>query len=260
MQPYQKNSLSQLRQIPLVNFVAMTSHKLMGDTFDKLATSISATDSSYALWMTSRIFVIVSRVKQLKNLTFVGDKSATLNAIKALFEQRDFREERMFGLLDKIRNNRKSACLQAINIPRMSFVPFNKHIPQTPSGFVDLLVSVNPKSPSTFYVGQTSRPLLSSNSGSGSDVTSTPHGLSCAVAAFICNFEFDTSSRDLESEFHREMFERRNSLRTLNMQALFEEKVNEKYQLVILHLRSVHLRYVEFLNTGIDGKHGSRIA
>ena len=92
----------------MVNFVAMTSHKLMGDTFVKLATSISETDSSYALWMTSQVFVIVSRVKQLKNLTFVGDKSATLNAIKALFEQRDFREERMFGLLDKIRNNKVS--------------------------------------------------------------------------------------------------------------------------------------------------------
>ena len=231
VQPYKKNSLRRT-QIPLMNFVAMTSHKLMGDTFDKLATSISATDSSYALWMTSQVFVIVSRVKQLKNLTFVGDKSATLNAIKALFEQRDLREERMFGLLDTIRHNRRSASVQAINISRMSFIPFNKNIPSTPFGFVYLLVSVNPKSSGTFYVGQTSRPLLrrlsEHNSGSGSEFTKTAHRLPWAVAAFICNFDSDTSRPDLELELHRVMFERRNSLKTLNdMQTLFE-KVNEK--------------------------------
>ena len=52
---------------PFMNVVALTTHKVMGDTFDKLPTSISATDNSYALWMTSQNFVIVSRVKQLKN-------------------------------------------------------------------------------------------------------------------------------------------------------------------------------------------------
>ena len=72
-----------------MNFVATTTHKLMGDTFDKLATSISSTDSSYALWMTSQVFVIVSRVKQLKNLTFVGNKTSTLRSIESIFEKRN---------------------------------------------------------------------------------------------------------------------------------------------------------------------------
>ena len=69
VQPFKKNSVRRV-QLPLMNFVAMTTHKLMGDTFEKLATSISATDSSYALWMTSQVFVIVSRVKQLKKPYF----------------------------------------------------------------------------------------------------------------------------------------------------------------------------------------------
>ena len=72
VQPFKKNSIRRC-QMPLMNNVAMTTHKLMGDTFDKLATSISAMASSYALWMTSQVFVTVSRVKQLKNLTFVGN-------------------------------------------------------------------------------------------------------------------------------------------------------------------------------------------
>ena len=216
-----------------MNFVAMTVHKMMGDTFIKLATSISATDSSYALWMTSQVFVIISRVKELKNLVFVGNKRSTLNAIRTLFEERDLREEHLFSLMDKIRSNGTSSTVQPVNISRMSFIPFNKDIPQTPFGFVYLLLSVNPQSVDTFYVGQTKRALLTRlsehNSGNGSGFTAAPHRLPWAVAAFVCNFDSDSSRRDLEAELHRSMCERRNNLKTLNnMLALFQEKVDEK--------------------------------
>ena len=231
VQPFRKNSIRRV-QIPLMNNVAMTTHKLMGDTFDKLATSISVTDSSYNLWMTSQVFVIVSRVKQLKNLTFVGNKSDTLNAIRSIFEAKDLREERLFSLLDKIRNNSRSGSLvQAIDVSQMSYVPFNKSIPRSPTGFVYLLTSLNPTSPETFYVGQTERALLTRlsehNSGNGSEFTKVPHRLPWAVAAFICNFDSKFSRRDLEQELHREMYVRRNRLKTLNdMIALFQEKVS----------------------------------
>ena len=232
VQPFRKNSIRRT-QIPLMNNVAMTVHKLMGDTFDKLATSISATDSSYALWMTSQVFVIVSRVKQLKNLTFVGNKSATLDAIRLIFETRDLREERLFRLLDQIRNNSRSGSIvQPIDVTQMSYVPFNKNIPRSPTGFVYLLTSLNPTSPETFYVGQTERALLTRlsehNCGNGSEFTKPPHRLPWAVAAFICNFDSKFSRRDLEQELHREMFVRRNRLKTLNdMIALFQEKVSD---------------------------------
>ena len=233
VQAFKKNSVRRT-QIPLMNFVALTTHKLMGDTFDKLATSISATDNSYALWMTSQIFVIVSRVKQLKKLTFVGDKTATLSAIKTLLQERDRKEEHMFTLLDKIRrNSRSGSVVEPINVSRMSYVPFNKTIPETPNGFVYLLISVNQCSPQTFYVGQTKRALLvrlsEHNSGNGSDFTNVSHRLPWAIAAFVCNFDSDSSRVDLERDLHNAMFERRANLKTLNdMTALFQEKINEK--------------------------------
>ena len=233
VQSFKKNSVRRI-QIPLMNNVAMTTHKLMGDTFDKLATSISATDSSYALWMTSQVFVIVSRVKQLKNLTFVGDKTATLGAIKSIFENRDLREERLFSLLDKIRtNSRLGGIVQPINVSEMAFVPFNKNIPRTPGGFVYLLVSLNPTSPETFYVGQTERALLTRlsehNSGNGSNFTKPSHRLPWAVAGFVCNFESMFSRRDFETAIHNEMFERRDRLKTLkSMIDLIQELVNDK--------------------------------
>ena len=232
VQPFKKNSVRR-QQLPLMNFVALTTHKLMGDTFDKLATSISANGNN-ALWMTSQVFVIVSRVKQLKNLTFVGSKSETLNAVRTILETRDRREEHMFSLLDGIRNNSRSgSTAEPINISRMSFVPFNKNIPETPNGFVYLLTSVNPNSAGTFYIGQTSRALLTRlsehNTGNGAEFTKVPHRLPWAVAAFICNFASANSRKDLEEELHRCKIARRHSLKTLeDMIALFQEKVNEK--------------------------------
>ena len=217
-----------------MNFVALTTHNLMGDTFDKLATSISATDKSYALWMTAQNFVIVSRVKQLKKLTFVGDKTATLSAIKTLFQQRDRKEEHMFSLLDKIRrNSRSGSIVEPINVSRTSYVPFNETIPETPNGFVYLLFSVNQCSLQTFYVGQTKRAFLvrlsGHNSGNGSDFTNVSHRLPWAIAAFVCNFDSDSSRVDLERDLHNAMYQRRANLKTLNdMTALFQEKMNEK--------------------------------
>ena len=71
--------------------------------------------------------------------------------------------------------------------------------------------------------------LSEHNCGNGSDFTKTPHRLPWAVAAFVCNFSSSFSRRDFENELHREMYERRHRLKTLNdMIALFQEKVSEK--------------------------------
>ena len=61
-------------QLPVSNNVALTCHKLMGDTFVKIATQLSLTDRRYSLWMASQLYVIISRVNDLKNVTFVGCK------------------------------------------------------------------------------------------------------------------------------------------------------------------------------------------
>ena len=61
-------------QLPVSNYVALNCHKLMGDTFVKIATQVSLTGRKYSLWMTSQLYVIISRVNDLKNVTFVGCK------------------------------------------------------------------------------------------------------------------------------------------------------------------------------------------
>ena len=95
------------------------------------------------------------------------------------------------------------------------------------------MISLNPTSPETFYVGETERALLTRlsehNCGDGSEFTRKPHRLPWAVAAFVCNFSSRFSRRDFEQELHREMRVRHNDLKNLkDMLSRFQEKVNEK--------------------------------
>ncbi len=76
-------------QFPLANYVALTVDKLMGDTFSKLATAVSSTESRYSLWLTSQLYVLFSRVHELQNLIFVGPKSSTLEAIGMVLAKRN---------------------------------------------------------------------------------------------------------------------------------------------------------------------------
>ena len=76
--PMGNNSLRRT-QFPFDNYVASTCHKLMGDTFSSIATQVSAQEGPYALWLTSQLYVIISRVNHLKNVYFVGHRLVSLS-------------------------------------------------------------------------------------------------------------------------------------------------------------------------------------
>ena len=73
---------------PLKPFQASTIHKCIGDDVPNLATQIASTDpeerNMFKLWEKNQLLVLVSRVKQLQNLTFVGPRNLTLNTIKKI--------------------------------------------------------------------------------------------------------------------------------------------------------------------------------
>ena len=95
---FKGNSLRRI-QIPLINYVALTVHKPMGDTF---LTAISRKEGKYCLWLISQIYVIISRVKYLRELYIVGDKSETCNAIKEILARRSLQEERLFEIFESL--------------------------------------------------------------------------------------------------------------------------------------------------------------
>ena len=175
-------------QYPLCNNVAATVHTLMGDTFPQLATSISHTSGNYSIWLASQLFVIVSRVRRLKNLTFVGDKSALLNSLEQILYRTNPQEFMMYDNVRRLAGRRSSI----IDISKLSYIPFRKTIPVTENGFVYVLLSLSNRKFDLFYVGETTgslqKRLYDHNTGNGHNFTKALHKQPWAITAFINNF------------------------------------------------------------------------
>ena len=82
-----KGSSMRRTQFPLKNFMAMTIHKAIGATIGKVVRKIDCFEREYCLWEKEQLYVLVSRVQNLNDLTFVGDKETTLITNKRLLRQ-----------------------------------------------------------------------------------------------------------------------------------------------------------------------------
>lgn len=71
-------------QYPMRHYLTTTAHRVIGQTCSNIATQISIVDPVYSLWESQQLLVIVSRVQNLRNILFVGDKADTLQAIRQL--------------------------------------------------------------------------------------------------------------------------------------------------------------------------------
>ena len=67
----------------------MTIHKAMGETIGKVVTRISFSEKQYCLWQREQLYVIVSRVRKMQDITFVGEASETLSAIRELLNKKN---------------------------------------------------------------------------------------------------------------------------------------------------------------------------
>ena len=139
VQNYLRNSVRRF-QFPLCNYVALTVHKLMGDTFAKLATSLSSVERKFALWLISQFYVIVSRVKYLNQLFFVGEKRETIDAIRTILRKRNLVEEQIFNLFQSLKRSASNSRGPAI-IETPSYLRHHFDVPQTPNGYVSVFVS-----------------------------------------------------------------------------------------------------------------------
>ena len=139
VQNYFRNSVRRV-QFPLANYVALTVHKLMGDTFVKLATALSSVERKFSLWLISQLYVIISRVKYLNQLFFVGDKRETLDAIRCILRRRSLPEERLYTLFCSLKNAAGNH-VGPVEIESPSYLRNHFEVPETPNGYVYVLVS-----------------------------------------------------------------------------------------------------------------------
>ena len=60
----------------------------MGETIGKIVTKIDCFERAYSLGEKEQLYVLVSRVQHLKDLTFIGDKESTLLSLSQLLGRR----------------------------------------------------------------------------------------------------------------------------------------------------------------------------
>ena len=130
------------RQFPLTYFVCTTIHKVIGETVENLATTIDKEDSLHGLWQKPQLTVLVSRVKTLDNLWFLGPVQSTLAAIKELVTKESKKEQYVDKTLRSL--NTLHAATPIIEAPSSNLIEScQTTLPEDACGFVVMTVCQN---------------------------------------------------------------------------------------------------------------------
>jgi hypothetical protein len=198
------------KQLPLIPHGFSTIHKSIGQTHDGVATRLSVIDKNFQLWTREQLLVIVSRVKSLRNLIFVGPKQDNLNAIRQALRRVPRRWKEIAEMV------RYKDVLQ--NPERVDSIPLTANAPlmvnpavlpqENISGYVYFLMSS--RNQRFGYVGQTNnlrRRVMEHNYPSSTTVqTDIPFNKPYIVTGYIIGFP-DFGSPD-ENRVERRGLER----------------------------------------------------
>ena len=198
-------------QFPVKNFLAMTIHKAMGETIGKVVTKINFNEREYCLWQREQLYVIVSRVHRLEDITFIGNKDETLESISLLLSTSNQWDEYTTTLINTASNCQDfNFDLNKLSIYR----PMKISLPDTCCGFVYIIVST--KVVNTFYIGETRdlrRRLHEHNTGKGAAFTSNPDYQPWGLLCYVCGFDDDEllnrqQRKQLEADVQDLIFEK----------------------------------------------------
>jgi len=178
------------RQYGIKPYFSGTIHSVMGDTFTSIATSVSATSSSFKLWEKGQLVVIVSRTKSQRNTIFVGDKQDTIEGLSLLLKKKDQWSEYQENVLEL--TTLKQDGSQPTSMMTQSAFPFrivDFSLPQDNTGAVYMVVST--KNPNIVHIDTTfclRTKLNYHNTGysvhSNLPICDRPY----ALLAYICGF------------------------------------------------------------------------
>ena len=189
--PVYTNKTSFLRRyfFPLKNYVASTIHKCLGDTFPKIVTKISSTDSDYKLWEKEQLLVLLSRVSKLEEITFIGEKADIEATLCTIIQKQNCWSEFIENFLTRLTPSSNPNSTASLNLTTTCFSPWNTVLPADETGFVYLLTST--KIASAFFIGETvglRKCLKEINCGYGPDSTRPIERRPWALLAFATGF------------------------------------------------------------------------
>ena len=185
-------SLAMRNQIPLRQHICMTLHRTLGETCEAIATEIGEKSSKFGLWEREQLLVLVSRVRSLDNLTFVGDRQRTWQAIAVLLRQWSLASEHIDARIKAMdRMNAGNDALPRIVAPLPhSLRGLNSEVPYQACGFVYLVVSAADPKQTILNHGACLRADMNHFNGSNG----SPRVISFRpwlVCFFICGFSND---------------------------------------------------------------------
>ena len=233
--PVINNQTTFLRRdfFPLKNYVASTIHKCLGDTFPKIITKISLTDCNYEIWEKEQLLVLLSRVRKMEEITFVGNKVDIENTLTTAIQKKSCWSEFINNFLSKISCSQGSHSSTTLDVLSTQFQPLNIVLLEGETGFVYLLLST--KIPIFFYFGETvdiRKRLREHNTGYGPIATSPIERRPFAVYAFITGFTTHNLSSNQDQRKRLEsVIQYKTSLLSANLTAsdvfrVFEENCN----------------------------------
>ena len=137
------------KQLPLVTEDCNTIHKALGQTHDGVTTKMSTTDKNYNIWERSMFLVIVSRVRCLDNLVFVGEAHDTLECIRSILNMKCPKWQFIENLSDRKDNHDDIIPYELFNLHQDDFYLPGAHA----VGYLYILISLVNKN--RRYVGLT---------------------------------------------------------------------------------------------------------
>ena len=173
----------------------------MGDTLEEACTKISTVESQFRLWQSEQVYVIVSRVRSLKSLTFVGAVDDTMRALKEVLTKRKQYDLLMTNFCREMSAKCKSK-LPKIDLSKGVFEPYYIEIPTSPHGFIFFIQSTKCKKQKVVgFTYDLKNELLSFNNLSRDTISYQPYALMAFVAGFKNRLEGMKMAHDIANKY-----------------------------------------------------------
>lgn len=178
----------------------------MGETVPGIFSQVDEDNKKYSLWEKEQVYVLVSRVKNLKDITFVGNRQTTLRSLKNVLQRTSQWGNYVEHLLHQICTN--TMVPRVIDLNETGFLPYTTQVPNTSdNGFVYMLISRTISQ--CIYIGTTNtlrQRLRQHNTGNGAEFTNVPERRPWAVYCFVCGFLEKETRLDFENTCHSLMW------------------------------------------------------
>ena len=191
-----KGMYGKCQQCGFKHHIASTIHGSMGSDIGKVVTSISRTQSLYALWLKEQVVVLLSRTSYARDITFVGNIKDTIDALKHMLRIKSQYSEYMNHVMEVL-----SFVNSHPDIPQPRIIQEHEHHPFRPcdvslptddNGYVYILVST--RNYKTTYIGKTlniSVRIDQHNRGEGAIQTRPIQYRPWAVLTYVAGFDKD---------------------------------------------------------------------